>query len=157
MFDLSAHVNNKHFTWSNNTSHSRIDYIWTDSFNIQFFLSYNLDDSNTSTLSDHSILTSTWTFTNAYSKPPRHHTGISRRIFNYKAMSIDKWSEFSDLLSHNLSLYNILLNSNTNKRIKTIWHKIEHSIINTAIYSISNKKTCKQSYKHQYFSHSTLL
>src|SRR6185295_10946134 len=28
MFDLGAHVNNKHFTWSNNTSHSHIDYIW---------------------------------------------------------------------------------------------------------------------------------
>jgi len=90
MFDLGAHVDNKHFTWSNNTSHSRIDYIWTDSFNIQFFLSYKLDDSNTSTLSNHSVLISTWTFTNAYSKPSHFHTGISHRIFNYKAMLTDK-------------------------------------------------------------------
>ena len=119
MFDLGAHVDNKHFTWSNNTSHSRIDYIWTDSFNIQFFLSYKLDDSNTSTLSDHSILTSTWTFTNAYSKPSHHHTGISCKIFNYKAMSTDKWTEFSDLLSHNLSLHNTSLNSDINKSIET--------------------------------------
>ena len=90
MFDLGAHVDNKHHTWSNNISQSRIDYIWTDSFNIQFFHSYKLDDSNSSTLSDHSILISTWTYTNAYSKPPRHHTGISCRIFNYKAMSPEK-------------------------------------------------------------------
>ena len=89
MFDIGAHFNNTHYTWSNNLTHSRIDYIWTDSFNIQFILSYNLDDSQTSTLSDHSILSSSWTFTNAYSKPPHMHTGISQRIFNYKSMSSD--------------------------------------------------------------------
>src|ERR1041385_8049393 len=157
MFDLGVYIDNKHYTWSNNTSHSRIDYIWTDSFNIQFFLSYKLDDSNTSTFSDHSILISTWTFTNAYSKHPRYHTGISCRIFNYKAMSTDKWTEFSDLLSHNLSLHNTPLNSDTDESIETTWHKIEHSIINTAIHSISNKKTCKHSYNHQYSFHFTLL
>ena len=72
-------------------------------------------------------------------------------------MSTDKWSEFSDLLSHNFSLHNTPLNSNTNESIETTWHKIEHSIINTAIHSIPNKKTCKRSYNHQYTSHSTLL
>src|SRR6185295_10861778 len=83
--------------------------------------------------------------------------GIIHKIFNYKAMLTDKWTEFSDLLSHNLSLHNTPLNSNTNESIETTWHKIEHSIINTAIHSIPNKKTCKQSYNHQYTSHSTLL
>ena len=72
-------------------------------------------------------------------------------------MSTDKWTEFSDLLSHNLSLHNTPLNSDTNESIETTWHKIEHSIINTAIHSIPNKKTRKRSYNHQYSSHSTLL
>src|SRR5947209_181734 len=62
MYDIGAHSNNTHYTWSNNTSQSQIDYIWTDQFNIQFLLSYNLDNSQSSTLSDHLILTTTWTF-----------------------------------------------------------------------------------------------
>src|ERR1051325_1949880 len=136
MFDLGAHANNKHFIWSNNTSQSRIDYIWTDSFNIQFFLSYNLDDSNNSTLSNHSILLSSWSFTNAFSKPPHYHTGICRRIFNYKAMLLEKWTEFSDLLTQKLNLHNTLLDYNINESIETTWHKIEHSIIYTAIHLI---------------------
>ena len=57
MFDIGTHLNNTHHTWTNNHNKSRIDYIWTNSFNIQFFLSYNLDNSSTSTLSDHLILT----------------------------------------------------------------------------------------------------
>ena len=72
-------------------------------------------------------------------------------------MSTNKWTEFADLLSHNLSLHNTPLNSNTNKSIETTWHKIEHSIINIAIHSISNKKTHKRSFNHQYSSNSTLI
>ena len=82
MYDLGAHTCNTQHTWSNNTTSSRIDYIWTDTFNLQFFVSYKLDNSQTSTLSDHKILTSTWVFSNAFSKLPCHKTGISRRIFN---------------------------------------------------------------------------
>jgi hypothetical protein len=141
MYDLGAHTNNTHYTWSNNTSQSRIDYIWTDTFNIQFLLSYNLDNSQTSTSSDHSILLSSWTFTNAYSKPPRYHTGISRRIFNFKNMSSEEWTEFSDLLAHNLNLHRTPLNIETNESIDTTWHKIEHAIINAAIHAIPNKTT----------------
>jgi hypothetical protein len=157
MYDLGAHVDNKHYTWSNNNSQSRIDYIWTDSFNLQFFISYSLDDSSYSTSSDHSILLSSWSFTNAFSKPPRYHTGISRRIFNYKAMSPEKWTEFSDMLSQKLNSHNTPLDHNTNESIETTWHKIEHSIIYSAIHSIPNKKSRKRSYNHKYSPHSTLL
>jgi len=72
-------------------------------------------------------------------------------------MSPEKWTEFSDLLSHNLNLHNTPLNSNTNESIETTWHKIEHAIINTATHSIPNKITRKRSYNHQYSPHSTLL
>ena len=72
-------------------------------------------------------------------------------------MSPEKWTEFSDLLSHNLNLHNTPLNSNTNESIETTWHKIEHAIINTATHSIPNKITRKRSYNHQYFPRSTLL
>ncbi|CAG8856739.1 16923_t:CDS:2, partial [Gigaspora margarita] len=69
MFDIEAHFNNIHYTWSNNISSN---------------------NSYTSTSSDHLILTISWTFPNAYSKPQRLHTGISHRIFNYKATSTDQ-------------------------------------------------------------------
>src|SRR5260364_81673 len=99
MFDIGAHYNNTHYTWLNRINQSRIDYIWTDSFNIQFLLFYNMNNSQTSTLSDHLILLTSWTFSNAYSKSSCLHTSISRRIFNYKIISSDQWTEYSDLLS----------------------------------------------------------
>jgi endonuclease/exonuclease/phosphatase family metal-dependent hydrolase len=77
MYDIGAHFNNTHHTWSNQTSRSRIDYIWTDQFSIQFLLSYKLDNSSTSTFSDHLILISNWTFSNAYSRSLYKHTNIS--------------------------------------------------------------------------------
>ena len=72
-------------------------------------------------------------------------------------MSSESWTEFSDLLSSNLKIHNTPLNYNTNESIETTWHKIEHSIINTAIHSIPNKKSHKRSYNHQYSPHSTSL
>jgi len=156
MYDIGAHFNNTQHTWSNNISSSRIDYIWTDQFNIQFLLSYKLDSSNTSTLSDHSILSSSWTFPNAYSKPPRYHTGISRRIFNYNTMTSDNWTDFSNLLTSNLNSHNTPLTPQCHESIKTTWHKIEHSFIHAAIQVIPNKISRKRSYNHQYTPHSTL-
>jgi len=157
MYDIGAHFNNKHSTWSNNTSSSRIDYIWTDQFNIQFLLSYSLDNSQTSTSSDHLILTSTWTFPHAYSKPLRKHTGISRRIFNYKAMSTENWESFADTLSQQLLQHKTPTNSATDESIETTWHKIQYSIIYSATHTIPNKVSRKHSYNHQYSPHSTLL
>jgi len=157
MFDIGAHFNNTHYTWSNNLAHSRIDYIWTDSFNIQFILSYDLDNSQTSTLSDHSILFSSWTFPNAYSKPPRMHTGVSRRIFNYKSMSTDQWTEFSECITQLFLQHNIPLSVNTHENIDTTWHKIQHSILQAAIQLIPNKISRKRSYNHKYTPHCTAL
>ena len=157
MFDIGAHYNNTHYTWSNKINNSRIDYIWTDSFNIQFLLSYNLNNSQTSTLSDHLILFTSWTFPNAYSKPPRLHTGISRRIFNYKTMSSDQWTEYSDLLSQLFTKNQVPLSTNTQESIDTTWHKIQHCTIQAAIQKIPNKKTRKRSYNHKYTPHCTAL
>src|SRR6185436_9662410 len=157
MYDIGAHFNNKLSTWSNNTSSSHIDYIWTDQFNIQFLLSYSLDNSQTSTSSDHLILSSTWTFPHAYSKPLRKHTGISRRIYNYKAMSTEDWESFADTLSQQLLLHKTPINNETDESIETTWHKIQCSIIYSATYTISNKVSRKHSYNHQYLPRSILL
>jgi hypothetical protein len=157
MYDIGAHFNNKHSTWSNNTSSSRIDYIWTDQFNIQFLLSYSLDNSQTSTFSDHLILSSTWTFPHAYSKPLRKHTGINRRIFNYKTMSTENWESFANTLSQKLLLHKTPIDNETHESIETTWHKIQCSIIYTATHTIPNKVSRKRSYNHQYSPHSTLL
>ena len=84
MFDIGAHSDNLHYTWTNNTNFSRINYIWTNTFNIQFLLKYSLDNSSTSTLSDHLILHTSWIFSNAYNKQPQLRSQIQRTIFNYK-------------------------------------------------------------------------
>ena len=117
MYNIGAHFDNTHHTWSNNSSSSRIDYIWTDQSTIQFLLSYNLDSNNTSTLSDHLILLSSWTFPNTLSKFPRHHTDISHRVFNYKAIESDKWTEFSDLLTSKLNLHNTPLTTHSHETL----------------------------------------
>ena len=157
MFDIGAHLNNTHYTWTNNHNKSRIDYIWTNSFNIQFLLSYNLDNSGTSTLSDHLILTTSWTFPNAFSKPPRLHTGISRRIFDYKAMSSDQWSEFSELSDQLFVQYNIPLSTNTQENLNKTWQNIQYCIKQVAIQTIPNKISRKRSYNHKYTPHCTAL
>ena len=157
MFDIGAHFNNTHYTWSNNSQNSRIDYIWTDSFNIQFLLSYKLDNSHTSTLSDHLILTTSWTFPHAYHKNPRFYTGISRRIFNYKSMSSDQWSEFTELTTRLFTQYKILPSTNIQENINTTWHKIQQCIIQAVMQTIPNKKCKKRSYNHTYTPHCTAL
>lgn len=157
MYNVGAHFDNTHYTWSNNTYSSRIDYIWTDQFNIQFLLLYKLDTSDTSTRSDHLILNTSWTFPNAYSKCSHLHTGISHHVFNYKDMTSENWSEFLDLLSTKLNQHQTPLSLQTAESIDTIWHKIEHSIISTAIATIPNKVSCKRSYNHKYTPHSTQL
>jgi ribonuclease HI len=157
MYDIGAHFNNTHYTWSNQNSMSRIDYIWTDQFNIQFLLSYKLDSSTTSTLSDHLILMSNWTFSNAYSKPLRKHTNISRRIFNYKAMTNEKWLEYNELTAQLISQNNTPLDTQTDESIECTWHKIQCSILSAATKIIPNRITRKRSYNHQFTSHHTTL
>ena len=72
-------------------------------------------------------------------------------------MTTEKWIEFSDTLTHNLNLHKTPLDNFTEESIDTTWHKIEHSIINTSIHSIPNKKTRKRCYNHQYTPHCTSL
>ncbi|CAG8847986.1 19502_t:CDS:1, partial [Gigaspora margarita] len=111
----------------------------------------------TSTSSNHLILTTSWTFPNAYSKPQRLHTRISRRIFNYKATSTDQWSEFSEHCSNLFIQHNIPLSIDTQENINTTWYKIQYCIIQAAIHTISNKISRKRSYNHKYTSHCTAL
>ena len=157
IFDIEAHFNHTQPTWSNGTQSSRIDYIWTNTFNIQFLLDYNLDNSKTSTLSDHLILSSSWIFSNAYSKPPRLRTNISRRIFDYKATSNEQWSEFSELTTRLIRRSNISLTPDGFESIDTSWHKLQHCITHAAIKTIPNKISRKRSYNHQYSSKCTVL
>ena len=122
-----------------------------------FLLSYNLESSQTSTFSDHLILLTQWTFPNAYSKPSRKHTNISRRIFNYKIMTQEFWEDFANSITYQLNTHKTPLNTNTTESIETTWHKIQHSIISSAIKLIPNKISRKRSYNHKYTSKSTLL
>jgi endonuclease/exonuclease/phosphatase family metal-dependent hydrolase len=123
-YDIGLHFNNTQHTWSNQTSSSRIDYIWTNQTNIQFLLSFNLESSQTSTLSDHLILLTQWTFPNAYSKPSRKHTKISRRIFNYKIMTQELWEDFANSVTHQINSHKTPLSTDTTESIETTWHKI---------------------------------
>ena len=157
MYDIGAHCNNTHYTWTNNSRSSRIDYVWTNTFNIQFLLSYYLDDSKTSTLSDHLILLTNWTFPNAYSKPPRLHTNISRRIFNYKSTSNDQWQEFAELVTLLITQHHIPLTTDTQENLDTTWHKLQHCITQAAIKTIPNKVSRKRSYNHRYSPQCTAL
>ena len=72
-------------------------------------------------------------------------------------MTKEQWSEFSDLITSNLNSHNTPLTFNSQINIQTTWHKIEHSFIHAAKKLIPSKICHKQSYNHQYTSHSTVL
>src|SRR5690349_17541177 len=72
-------------------------------------------------------------------------------------MTSKNWSDFSNLLTTKLNQHQTPLSPQTTKSIDTIWHKIKHSIISTAISTIPNKVSRKRSYNHKYTPHSTQL
>src|SRR5437868_10193793 len=58
-YDLANHTSNLSYTWHNNQSQTRIDYIWCYESIILYLQKFSLEDPLTATESDHMILVST--------------------------------------------------------------------------------------------------
>src|SRR5260364_472042 len=72
-------------------------------------------------------------------------------------MSSDQWSEFTELTTRLFTQHKILPSTDIQENINTIWHKIQHCIIQAAIQTIPNKISRKRSYNHKYTPHCTAL
>src|SRR5439155_5155254 len=103
LYDLANHTNNYSFTWHNNQSYSRIDYIWYHQPLIPYLTKFKLEEATTTTESDHKILISNWTFLYANSRKQRHPSKFSRRIYDYKLMDNEKWEIFANEVNQNLT------------------------------------------------------
>ena len=157
LYDLANHTNNYSFTWYNNQSYSRIDYIWCHQPLIPYLTKFKLEEASTTTESDHKILISNWTFPFANSRKQRHSSKTSRRIYNYKLMNKEKWEEFTNKVNSNLTQNKVPLNPDTTDSLKTNWHKIQISLINAALEHIPNKKQKIQNFHNTYSPKATSL
>ena len=86
MYNLATHTQSLTTTWQNSRFQSCIDYIWVYDSIIRYLTSFHLEDSDTSTRSNHKILISLWTFPYALFGKQRHQTRTCRRVFLYKNM-----------------------------------------------------------------------
>jgi hypothetical protein len=77
MYDLADHTNNLQNTWHSTRYQTRIDYIWAHDALIPYLNEFKLDNSSSSTNSDHQILISTWIFPFAATKA--RHKSKSKR------------------------------------------------------------------------------
>jgi endonuclease/exonuclease/phosphatase family metal-dependent hydrolase len=66
MYNLAAYTQTSASTWQSNRYHSSIDYIWANQPLLRYLNNFTIDDPDTSTQSDHKILTSHWCFPHAY-------------------------------------------------------------------------------------------
>ena len=66
MYNLAAYTQTSASTWQSNRYHSSIDYIWANQPLLRYLNNFTFDDPDTSTQSDHKILTSHWCFPHAY-------------------------------------------------------------------------------------------
>src|SRR5260364_170524 len=146
--DLSTHTQSLASTWRRAAQHSQIDYIWAYSPLISYLLGFNLDDPKTSTLSDHKILTSQWSFPYAYIGQPKHKSKSRRRIFNYKLMDTEKWQNFADQIMTNLRQNRAPIETQTTETLENTWHKIQLSITCAAMQWIPNKRTTMRNFYH---------
>ena len=119
--------------------------------------SFDTDDSNTSTRSDHKILISSWTFPYAFIGKHRATTKTRRRIFLYKNMNNEQWQTYSDQISSNLKANKTPLSIDTSETLEYTWHKIQTSIINAALQHIPNKKFTVRNFQHIYSPKASLL
>ncbi|RIB30890.1 DDE superfamily endonuclease-domain-containing protein [Gigaspora rosea] len=111
ILDLADFTQNLQYTWHRNRLGSRIDYIWSNDSIIPYLNNFHLDNSASSTNSDHEILVSNWTFPFTFSKP-----------------------------QHNLNQNNTPLTTSTTESLEKTWHKIYTSLIQAALQIIPNKK-----------------
>jgi endonuclease/exonuclease/phosphatase family metal-dependent hydrolase len=68
MYDLADYTDNLQNTWHSSRYQTKIDYIWAHDALIPHLHEFKLDNSSSSTNSDHQILTSTWVFPFATTK-----------------------------------------------------------------------------------------
>jgi hypothetical protein len=90
MFNLATHTSSSTPTWQSSRFSSEIDFIWSYHTILTYLTSFETDDTNTNSLSDHKILISRWSFPYALLGQRRHKTRTRRRIFNYKVMNSSK-------------------------------------------------------------------
>ena len=62
MYNLTLHTASSSPTWQNSRSCSEIDFIWAYYTILTYLISFNIDDTDNSSLSDHKILTARWSF-----------------------------------------------------------------------------------------------
>lgn len=157
LYDLADHTSNTSYTWHNNQSTSRIDYIWSYESIIPYLQKFNLENPSTSTGSDHMILTSTWLFPHANSPNHKQKFKASRRIFDYSSMNKDTWEDFTNQVNYNLTQNRTPTEPDTDNSLETHWHKIQISITTAALKIIPNKKLKFKNFHHTYSSKATQL
>ena len=155
MYDLASYTNTLDHTWSSNRYSSRIDYIWAAQPIIPYLTTFYLDDPSSSTHSDHQILISQWSFPTC--QQPKHKHRNKRRTFNYKAMTTEKWEDFTNQINHYIQYHHIPLNTTTTESLEKTWHKIQISIINAALSHIPNHKYTIRNFTHTFTPKATNL
>jgi hypothetical protein len=67
------------------------------------------------------------------------------------------WENFSNQVKSNLNSHNTPLTTDTPESLETTWHKIQTSIINSAIQHIPNKKFSVRNFQHTFSATATHL
>jgi len=96
------------------------------------------------------MLIAQWTFPFAINKP-RKKNKCKCRTFNYKAMTKEKWEDFSNQINSNIHQHKITTEIDNTISLEKLWHKIYTCIINAALQHIPNKK---QTIKHSFHTFS---
>ena len=157
MYNLATHTQKQDNTWQSSRYSSQIDYIWAYHPILTYLTSYETDDPHTCTQSDHKILISRWSFPYAYQGKIRHKTRTYKRVFDYKSMDNNRWENFTNQVSSNLSSHNTPLDINTPESLETTWQKIQLSINKAALQHIPNKKHTVRNFQHTFSSTATQL
>ena len=156
LYDLANYSNNTHSTWQSTRYQNRIDYIWANDSLISYLHKFELDNSLSSTNSDHQILISTWKFPFAISKI-RNKNRCKRRTYNYKSMTKENWEEFTNQVKTNMTDYRVPTTTDTTESLEHTWHKIDTCIIKAALKHIPNKKYTIKNFFHTFTPKATQL
>ncbi|CAG8834628.1 12802_t:CDS:1, partial [Cetraspora pellucida] len=126
-----------------------IDYILADDLLISYLYKFKLDNSLSSTNSDHQILISTCKFSFTISKA-RDKNRCKRRTYNYKVITKENCEEFSNQVKTNMIEYQVPTTTDTTKSLEQTWHKIDTCITKAALKHITNKKYIIKNFFHNF-------
>ena len=152
-WELSTSISNQlSFTWSNQETSSRIDYIWI-SFNLiqNHIHSFSNIDFNHITNSDHTLLQIKLYLNNLINctKNVTTKKRDTRTIFDFKSMDQEKWAIYAQEIDESLIKKKIMeqinnhskpTNHHNNNPLQMIWDQIESSIKSTRKKKIPTKK-----------------